>query len=176
MSVAGIDLSTRCLDIVLLDDDRPHAEWHRVELDGKDAWERTLRVREEIRLHARRPWSVWDGVRHVAIEAPYGSGQPGTLAVLNRVVGAVVSALPAELRDPARCWVVRPDEWKHGLGLKTKPDDLWMLENAPIGWELEGWTQDAKDAFCLALWTQRTLDAATAPRSGAPSPAETEAA
>lgn len=156
MTIVGIDLSTRALDLVKLDDDTNRAEWVRCELVGKDAWERTLR----IRFH---PTSWWDDVHLVAVEAPYGRASPGPTALLNRVVGAVAASLPAQLRDPARCWVVRPDEWKAGLGLKGKPTPRNMPANAEIT-EMhhpklpEDAYQNARDAYCLAYWARGELE------------------
>lgn len=158
-SVVGVDLSTRALDLVKLDESSNRAEWVRCELEGKNAWERTLKVRRAIvsgvpsrghgkgmRYRVESSW--WDDVYLVAIEAPYGHGSD----LLNRVVGAVAASLPARLRVPERCWIVRPDEWKRGLGFSGKPGykDVGLLSDA------EFWNDDqnARDAYCLALWAR----------------------
>jgi hypothetical protein len=149
-AVVGVDLSSKALDLVKLDEDSPRAEWVRVELAGETAWERTLDVRGALWNWPDVKWADWwDDVYLVAIEAPYGHGSN----LLNRVVGAVAASLPARLRTPERCWVVRPDEWKQGLGLKAKPtiDDLLML-GVP-GVERD---QNARDAYCLAMWARDT--------------------
>lgn len=169
VTVVGVDLSTRALDLVKLDDDTNRAEWVRCELVGADAWERTLRVRWVMYdFPGGGYW--WEGVHLVAIEAPYGRGQAGTNALLNRVVGAVAASLPAHLRDPARCWVVRPDEWKAGLGLKGKPTgfDLVQLtqgdlaiitpQTEPLPDMLSAEWQNARDAYCLALFARGELE------------------
>jgi hypothetical protein len=153
-AVAGIDLSSRAIDLVRLDETQPVATHRRVSLEaaGKTstAWERTLLLPA---LMPRSSW--WDDVYLVAIEAPYGVG-PGTVAVLNRVVGAIAASLPARLRVPERCWIVRPDEWKQWLGVpasaKPTADDVYRL-----GLRLTGdWpdTQDARDALCVAYWAR----------------------
>lgn len=158
-AVVGIDLSSKATDLVKLDETTNAAEWTRVELTGKTAWDRTLT------LPALMPTaSWWDDVYLVAIEAPYGSNQGGTQAILNRVVGAIVASVPEPLRRPERCWIVRPDEWKTGLGLKGKPTDGDLSRVAP-GWNLNyGWIchpdrwdeirQNAHDAYCLALFAR----------------------
>lgn len=161
-SVLGIDLSTRAVDIVALDESTNRAEWVHVELVGSGAWERTLS------LPARMPGDSWydeRGVFLVAVEAPYGRGQAGTNALLNRVVGAVAASLPAHLRDPARCWLVAPHEWKAGLGLKGKPTQADMERLAPGGgYSVDmsvlagGDDQNGRDAYCIALWARGELE------------------
>jgi hypothetical protein len=113
------------------------------------AWARTLAIRELL-----PPGSWWDDVYLVASEAPYGAGQ-GTVAVLNRIVGAVAAGLPARLRAPERCWVVRPDEWKNWLGIQGKPtsEDLRRLPVVGFSPSLPG-SQDARDALCLACFAR----------------------
>lgn len=163
--VLGIDLSSFAVDLVQLDETTNTAEWTRVALDGKTASERLRDLRTK--------WptgSYFDDIYLAAIEIPYGRGQSGTLAKLNRVFGAVVTALPAGLP----LWEVGPHEWKKELGMREKPAaaDLsriapdWRIEHA---WKpsLKKWDetqQNGRDAFCLALYArqvnQRGLDAA----------------
>lgn len=165
----GIDLSTKALDLVKLAEEGSRAEWVRCELAGKDAWERTLGLRESM---ARRDVDApmfgshfWDDVLLVAIEAPYGPSQRA-ISTLNRIVGAVAASLPAHLRSPDRCWVVRPDEWKAGLGLKGKPtwldldaiapeNELW---NVSCEGRLDDEWQNARDAYCIALFARNELE------------------
>lgn len=177
-AVVAIDLSSRALDLVKLDETSSRAEWVHVELAGKDAWERTLGIRnalaeygEHFRIFRDESW--WDDVYLVAIEAPYGRGQAGTQAVLNRVVGAVAASLPARLRDPGMCWIVRPDEWKNGLGLKAKPDVEDIARVTGGDWELHGppgiylddpIAQNGRDALAIALWARNTHAEATQQR------------
>jgi hypothetical protein len=170
-AVVGIDLSTRALDLVKLDESSNRAEWVRVELgvigrDKTNAWARTLDVRQALDAYLPAGMSAWfDDVYLVAIEAPYGRGQAGTQAVLNRVVGAVAASLPARLRVPERCWVVRPDEWKTGLGLKGKPTNTGVLQlsnmrgriTPPSGMSPDAVAdQNARDAYCLAMFARDT--------------------
>ncbi len=186
-AVVGIDLSTKAIDLVKLDEDSNRAEWVRCELDGADAWARTLGIRgalPDVRIGwPRGHGGWWEDVYLVAIEAPYGRGQPGTSAILNRVVGAVAASLPAHLRAPERCWIVRPDEWKNGLGLKGKPTwgDIDALIGETFAWtnhvgllsELvtrtysQGIVQNARDAYCLAMFARDQNAAAIAKAVGA---------
>ena len=156
-SVVGIDLSSFAVDLVRLDETENNAEWERVTLVGKIAWDRTLELPEAM------PAASWyDDVYLVAIEAPYGSRQPGTTAILNRIVGAIVATLPSALRVPERCWIVRPDEWKTELALKKKPttEDIERLlpgltiQGPQTTLFLQG-PQDQWDALCLALYARR---------------------
>jgi hypothetical protein len=150
-AVCGFDLSSKAVDIVCLDAESNRAEWLRVELVGSRAWDRTLALREAM---PGPSWYEERGVFLCAIEAPYGRGQAGTQAVLNRVVGAVAASLPARLRTPERCWVVRPDEYRTGLGLKGKPGykDVGLLS----GGEFWNDDQNARDAYALAMWARDT--------------------
>lgn len=169
MKVAGVDLSTKAIDIVTVDidpvDEVYPSAWHRFPLEAADAWARTLLIRDALPNQG-----FWEDIALVAIEAPYGRGQSGTLALLNRVVGAIVASLPPQLRTPERCWIVRPDEWKTGLGLSTaKPAALDLgvhgyagFDEANIAATIAGPQQDARDAWALARWAMNELDKAAA--------------
>jgi hypothetical protein len=69
-------------------------------------------------------------------------------------VELVAASLPARLRTPERCWVVRPDEYRTGLGLKGKPGykDVGLLS----GGEFWNDDQNARDAYALAMWARDT--------------------
>lgn len=155
-AVVGIDLSTHQIDLVKVDETTNDASWCCVTLEGADAWARTLDVRGELRLLGKG-WgesAYWQDVYLVAIEAPYGRGHVGATSLLNRIVGAVATSLPSELRHPANCWIVRPDEWKTGLGLRRKPSEQDM---EGLGFTWQGWRpddQNARDAAYLALWAR----------------------
>jgi len=135
-SVVGIDLSSRAIDL-------EQAVGKRA-----TAWERTLALPG---LMPSASW--WDDVYLVAIEAPYGAGT-GTIAILNRVLGAVAASLPTGLQRVERAWIVRPDEWKGRLGLRGKPS---AADIAALGLILSGehaGTQDARDALCIAFYAR----------------------
>ena len=151
--VVGIDLSSRAIDLAYVDENENTARWSRCHLTGAGAWARTLSIGN---LHGDS--LIFEDVYLIAIEAPYGRGQAGTQAVLNRVVGAVAASLPAELRQPERCWIVRPDEWKRGLGLSGKPSRtaIEQLLRPMHDWEQIPDDQNARDAACLALWARDT--------------------
>lgn len=156
-AVVGIDLSSKAIDLVKLDESSNRAEWVRCELTGRNAWERTLTIRNAF------PPVLLDDVYLVAIEAPYGRGHAGSTSILNRVVGAIAAALPSHLRQPECCWIVAPHEWKAALGIKVnaKPtkDDLNRIapdgdiHNLGAAQTADQW-QNAWDAYCLALWAR----------------------
>lgn len=149
--VLGVDLSSHQIDFAKVDENENVCRWSRCILEGKDAWSRTLGIG-----NLRADGVTFEDVYLVAIEAPYGRGQAGTNAILNRVVGALAAVLPPRLRTPGTCWCVRPDEWKQGLGLKGKPtvEQVAQLIDGDIPDD-----QNARDAACLALWA-RDLNAA----------------
>lgn len=146
-AVVGIDLSSRAIDFAKIDETTQLTLWTRVELPGTDAWQRTLAIHTNM-----PPGWYWDDVYLVAIEAPYGRGQPGTQAILNRVAGAIAASLPAKLRAPGRCWIVRPDEWKRGLQLKGKPTRSELEALVDFDGDLDD--QNARDAACIARWAR----------------------
>ena len=155
-AVCGIDLSSRQIDLARLDETSNHADHTVINLEqaGKQAtaWDRTLLVRALM-----PPSSWWDEVYLVALEAPYGLGT-GTVAILNRIVGAIAASLPEPLQRPERCWLVRPDEWKGWMGVRGKPsgDDLARLGLiAPQ-------TQDGRDALCIAYYAREVNARASA--------------
>ena len=147
--VLGVDLSSHRIDFAKVDENENKVIWSRCHLDGKTAWDRTLTIG-----NLRSDGVTFDDVYLVAVEAPYGRGLAGTQAILNRVVGAVAAVLPPRLRTPSTCWIVRPDEWKRGLGLKAKPtaDDIARLLEPAQGRIPDD--QNARDAACLALWAR----------------------
>lgn len=150
-AVVGIDLSSKAIDLVKIDESFDQAFHKRVCLYGDKAWERTLSIPASL---PSGEW--WDDVYLVAIEAPYGRGKIGTTSVLNRVVGALIGGMPPALRFPERCWIVAPHEWKDGLALKGKPteDDIRRLGiHRAHSWPVD---QDSRDALCLALWARNT--------------------
>jgi hypothetical protein len=148
MHVAGIDVSTRAVDIVKLPFDGDAAVWTRVELRGDTALERATSTATWV------PRGIyWDNVALVAIERPYGPGRD-ILFHLHLVVGAVIAALPARLRPP---WLMHPTEWRKACGMagnvsKDEVSQFVRYCRPPgVGSSLGfNWPQDACDAYCIA--------------------------
>jgi hypothetical protein len=144
MLVAGIDVSTRAVDIVKLPFDGDNAQWERYDLVGPTALERVCWTFYDI-----PKGTYWDDVALVAIERPYGPGRD-ILFHLHLVVGAVIAALPARLRPP---WLMHPTEWRKACGLSgsaTKDEVAFFAVNAGHPNDFRDWPQDACDAFCVA--------------------------
>jgi hypothetical protein len=164
--VVGIDLSTKAIDLVALEEDSNRAEWVRCELHGETAWERALNVWPAMRdSFSPGHWGWWDDVYLVAIEKPVNDQK----RVLRLIQGAILASLPAQLRQPHCCWEVHPSTWKAELGLKGKPtwDDL--QSQGMSGAEMrrfsevsqtplvdEAMAQNARDAYCLAMFARDT--------------------
>lgn len=157
--VVGIDLSTRAIDLVKLAENHNGAEWVRCELLGDTAWERAINVRSGLIDALAERWEDFFGDVYLsAIETPVNDQK----RVLRLIQGAVIASLPAKLRQPHCCWDVHPSTWKAGLGLKGKPTGADVDRIAPdhlvTGGPLlpESEMQNARDAYCLALYARDT--------------------
>lgn len=143
MTFAGCDYSTRSVDIVLIPKDGNIPAWHRFDLEGHDAFERTRSVSQAM---PSRGW--WEDASVVAlgIEEPQGV-QKATVAKLKAIQGAVLACLPASLLVQP----FMPSEWRRVVGLPGNCDKLFVrrfVETSTAAYFSE---QDACDAYCLAL-------------------------
>jgi Holliday junction resolvasome RuvABC endonuclease subunit len=157
--VLGVDLSTHHIDAVLLSEDTNAATWSRFDLPGETALDRLLQVPLVLPQS-----SFYDGVYLAAIEEPWGMRQPGTSAKLNRVYGAIIACLPAELQ----VWNVQPGAWRNELGLKGNAskeecaEAVWRLQSIENEWTTStlnihsDWPQDALDAYAVAYYARET--------------------
>lgn len=156
MNVAGIDYSTKAVDIVVIPEHGPPA-WHRFPLTGNDAFDRTRSVADAM---PGRHSVFWDDVLAVGIEHP--GGKFGTRELL-RVQGAILSCVPARmLVEP---WP--PAKWRKAVGLAGNASKVdvrdWSLlhglENHTVGnpTASKGWPQDAHDAHLIALATRQAI-------------------
>lgn len=159
MAVAGIDYSTKAIDVVLLDDDSAATTtWHRFNLTGQDAFDRARAVKA-----AMPTTSFWDDVVACGIEDPRGYGAGS----LYRVQGAILACLPRTLLVQP----LIPSSWRKTVGLKGNAS---KLDVAVFAFErLRGcpeqkfrsrapaigvYPQDAFDAYCLALATRSLIE------------------
>jgi hypothetical protein len=154
--IAGIDYSSRCVDVVLLDEDSDAATWHRFELEGQDAFERARSVR--LAMFTRS--FDWDDIIAVGIEDPRGYNA----GALYRIQGAVLSSLPRHtLVHP-----LIPSQWRKTVGLPgiASKDEVALFSHGLRGRAavVDGlasfplWPQDACDAYCIALATRILLE------------------
>lgn len=153
--IAGIDLSTRFVDVVKLDEDTDAATWHRFPLTGNDAFDRARSVGLAV---PGRAMSFWDDVVAVGIEDPRGYGA----GFIYRVQGAVLACIPAQrLVHP---WL--PSQWRKAVGMPgnaSKVDVHYFVTGATDHDALiQEWPQDACDAYCIALATRQALHGAVA--------------
>jgi hypothetical protein len=149
--IAGIDYSTRAVDVVLLDEDSDAATWHRFELDGADAFDRARDV------YAAMPaWTgeLWDSVLAAGIEEPRGFNA----GALYRIQGAILQCLPSTLLVHP----LIPSQWRKTVGLpgNASKDDVaeWATWKGGLGAKAVFWPQDACDAYCIALATRTLLE------------------
>lgn len=154
-AVLGIDVSSHAIDLIRLDESTGAADWTRLELHGKTAFDR-LRQVPAVMPHG----SFYDGVYLAGIETPKTRFMPSA-AALFPVYGAVVACLPARLE----VWGVHPKSWRHALGLPgnaTKEqvaqavNELLFVTAGMGGFGYVGWPQDAKDAYAVALYARDT--------------------
>ncbi len=157
-TVLGIDLSSRNIDLVWLDEDGPGARWARLPLAGPTSFARCRAVRA-----AMPPATAYDGCYLAAIERPRTQSMVSA-AALFPVFGAVLSCLPAALE----VWDVLPQHWKQGLGLggnaskeEAAREVYALAEPAVLGWATNGMRgpvqdvpQDALDAWAVAFYAR----------------------
>lgn len=156
MFVGGWDISTRALDLVLVDIDgnRP-PWWHRFELHGPKAWERTRTIGRTV----PGPTShVWDECVAFGVEEPRGKNA----GVIYRAQGALIASLPAK----ALVYPLVPSEWRKAVGLPGNASKELVAEwsrgklwpDAPLMGGYVAWPQDAHDAHCIALATATLIN------------------
>ena len=153
MKVAGIDLSSFFVDVVLVDQETGRVDWHRFPLgsDG-DAFDRA----RQVRVVMPGPTSeLWDDVLAIGIEDP--AGRHGVIPLV-RVQGAILACLPTSTLVHA----YKPARWKFLAGLKgnASKEDVSVRSLLLGGMSLDPyWPQDAHDAHLIARAMQADLDA-----------------
>ena len=152
MNVAGIDYSSRYIDLVLLHLDDQHSPmWFRYELSGADAFDRTRTVADAM---PGRASDFWDDILAVGIEHP--GGHHGTRDML-RVQGAVLSCIPARMLVHP----LPPGKWRKLVGLPgnaSKTDVRLFATYDHRNIVSDGWPNDATDAYCIALATRSLIE------------------
>ena len=157
MRVAGIDVSSRAIDIVTVPLDGDYngreVEWTRISLEelGTDAITRASNAAGEIPRG-----TFWDTICHVAIERPYGRGIHSVMTQ-HLVIGAIIGALPERLRPPR---LIAPQSWRKQAGMKhdASKDDVRRSVIALVQGMRRDLPQDVYDALSIAragraLWT-----------------------
>jgi len=155
--IAGIDLSTKAIDLVAINEDNPaQCEHHRIPLNDP-WWHSATSMRFRFTLNHTHNWLEQRNVYLVGIERPYGPSRQ-TIASLHTILGAVLATLPVHAFE------ISPADMRRELGLKTNchkstlHDAVWVAVNGPPGdqtrWHqpdpLKGWPPDAYDAWAVA--------------------------
>lgn len=154
--IAGVDFSTRAVDVVLLDEDSDAATWHRFELVGSDAFDRSRYVTTAMPF---RTGAFWDDILAVGIEDPRGYGAGS----LYRVQGAILACIPhGTLVHP-----LIPSQWRKTVGLSGRASKgeiaEWVFDRLEtkiarsrfFGDDFPAY--DRCDAYCIALATRSLL-------------------
>lgn len=143
---AGIDFDTFGVHVVLLQEDRPRADYHHFPLeDGADAFERTRSVRDAM---PARGWWNDHGVVAAGIEEPAGR----SVGFAFRVQGGILACLPRRLLVEK----FMPSQWRKAVGLpgNCTKDRVRLFVHDDLRARAR-WRQDACDAFCLALAVEK---------------------
>jgi len=160
----GIDYSTRFVDCVTVPFEGSGVPvWHRFELVGNDAFDRTRSVADSM---PGRSSVFFEDILAVGIEHP--GGNHGTGALL-RVQGAILARIPARMLVHP----LPPGKWRKLVelpGNATKADVMRhstsqlypSAKTSPFLLGLTGpdgeWPQDAHDAHLIALATRSLID------------------
>lgn len=151
MRVAGIDYSSTAIHIALVNpDDSTDAQLYHFPLEASPdkAFDRTRMVGERMPGRAN---SFWDDVLAVGIEAPRGKFTAATY----RVQGAVLSMIPLRVLVED----FSPKVWRNAVKLNGGCSKEAIFERATELLGRRPVSQDAADAYCIALATIRKLEA-----------------
>lgn len=150
--IAGIDLSTLAIDVVLLDEDTDQAAHHRLRLNlgGGKTLDRIRRVRD--RMPARGSWAD-SGCVLIAIEEPFARGKMGGQVPILMVIGSILACLP----DDIPVALLRADDWRRSCGLPIRGART-DLKAASLRFAREQWANhpatlddNAADAYGIAF-------------------------
>lgn len=152
--IAGIDFSTKAIDVVLIADEGHQAEWHRFQIPKHQLFT-AERARAVLAAAPARGWWEDNGVWLVGIEQPM-SRFAHTAKSLGLVAGALISRLPRGLPVIE----TQPEEWQRMFcdpGEKVCKESIARASRRWLGPPAYGWPQDAHDAAGIA-WTVRELN------------------
>jgi hypothetical protein len=147
MTWVGIDYDTFAVHLVRVpEDDEARPTYHRLELEGEDAFTRLRQVSWEMPGPG-----FWEDVVAAGIEEPGGKYVVGKL---KGVQGAIIASLPDDLLVQA----YQAGLWRALCGLpgnSSKQEVMsWVYHRLD---ENPSWPQDACDAYCLAIAVSRQV-------------------
>lgn len=170
MIVAGLDLSTRALDLCVLDTETMAAEHRRVTLASKGGqwWQTAGRMWQLLDWAdmgdpdgiSPLDWLRYRRVTLLGIERPYGPSRQ-SIASLHVILGALLATLAIDAQ-----WLptleIRPSEMRHCLGLKATASkrDMHRAVRELARAEVQPWPPDALDAWAVAWAAYRICDRA----------------
>lgn len=151
MRVAGIDYSTRFVDLVTVPYEGAEMPvWERFPLMGADAFDRARSVADSL---PGRSSAIWEDILAVGIEHPGGNHGTGHML---RVQGAILARIPARMLVHP----LPPGKWRKLVGLAGNATKNEVAEHALVDlhslghlWTLRDNGQDCLDAYCIALAT-----------------------
>lgn len=162
--IAGVDISSFAIDIVLLDDDTDDATWHHFALRGSTPFERARNARLVL---PGRSWWEDCGVWLLGYEDPVGH-HAHTAKALGLALGAVAVLLPPSLV----CVATQASEWQRKFtGWKKQPrtsaerKELVRCRADELGFT-PGKNSNATDAYGIA-WVIRSLNDAAIQKGAA---------
>jgi hypothetical protein len=157
--ICGIDLSTKALDFVAINEDNPAVcEHRRVPLSG-EWWQSARNMRQGLAAYRIPQWLEDNGVHLVGVERPYGR-QIKAVAALYTVMGALLASLPSRVL----AFEVSPADMRRELGLpgNCAKDTLHVAVFCHIDRSAAAeWPPDAYDAWAAGHAALQINDRAT---------------
>jgi hypothetical protein len=146
--VLGVDLSTKAIDLVALDEDNPaRCEHRRIELP-QPWWTAASWMRNILLIQSVPEWMDDRNIYLAGIERPYGPHRQA-ISSLHTVLGAFLASMPSGIH----AFEVSPADMRRELGLpgNCKKDALALAVMERIGQTNWGttspWPSDALDAW-----------------------------
>jgi hypothetical protein len=159
--VLGVDLSTKAIDLVALDEDNPtRCEHRRVEL-SQGWWHSAGLMRHILRDGKTASW-IWErNVFLAGVERPYGPSRQA-IASLHTILGAFLASVPPGIT----AFEVSPADMRRELGLpgncaKHKMHDRIMFYFSSHGGKLPYSEPDAFDAWAAGFAALRINERGT---------------
>ncbi len=150
---AGIDFDTNAVHVCLLRNGSDNdVTYHRFDLHGHDAFERTRSISAALPLDA---WWLAQDVIAIGIEEPMGPGH--ITAKLKAIQGGVLQCLPSSpLVHP-----LSPSQWRKAAGVSggASKQQVQLHARELLG-ENPQWPQDAFDAYLLAIAVRNLISVA----------------
>ena len=111
--ILGVDLSTKAIDLVALDEDTPSQFEHlRIVLPGWGWWASANNMVTLLHEHLAYKWMNDRNIYLAGIERPYGQHRQA-IASLHTILGGLLSSLPVRIT----AYEISPADMRRELGL-----------------------------------------------------------